>query len=96
MIAYSQACYHNNLQVAQCLYDLGGIDIHANREKIFQETCWKDHLETTQWLYSLGGVNIHFDDEFAFRGAWKWLNGYIVEMMIISNLGIVVLSIFIP
>ena len=47
-------CGKGNLIVAQWLYSLGGVDIHADNEYAFRWSCRNGHLIVAKWLYSLG------------------------------------------
>jgi hypothetical protein len=60
-------CINDHLIVAQWLYGLGGVNIHAGNDLAFRFACSNGHLSVAQWLYDLGGVNIHTMDDYAFR-----------------------------
>ena len=80
-------CQNGHLTVAQWLYALGGVDIHAENEHAFRWSCRDGHLTVAQWLYSIGegmdarkgqcnvNVNIHISNEYAFE--WSCRNGHL-------------------
>jgi hypothetical protein len=65
--------WKGNLTIAQWLYGIGGINIHAKDELAFLEACSKGHLSFVQWLYSLGNMN-----RFELGVIMAWPNGCIV------------------
>jgi hypothetical protein len=65
---FQSLCKSGNLEVAQWLYSLGCVNIHACNNIAFKYACSCGHLEMTQWLYSLG-VSIHTYVNRAFREA---------------------------
>jgi hypothetical protein len=82
MQSFYGACIVGDLQGAMSLYQLCGVDIHANDDLAFRLACWRGHLAVAQWLLGLG-VDIHSTDDWAFRLACesgqlvvaKWLVG---------------------
>ena len=54
-------CFHGYLSIAQWLYSLGDIDIHAfdinihdGGDYVFHQAYINGHLLVAQWLFSLG------------------------------------------
>lgn len=53
-LAFAFACVNGHLQIAQWLYSLKGVDIHAAiHTEVFRKMCNKGHLEVARWLLSL-------------------------------------------
>ena len=78
-------CENGYLTVAKWLYNIGGVDIHAENELEFAWSCNNGHLAIAQWLYSLGNVNIHAENEAAFR--WSCNNGHLAVAQWLYGLG---------
>jgi hypothetical protein len=68
---FSYLCCGGHLSVAQWLYGLGGVNIHAIDEEAFRRACSEGHLLLAQWLLSLGDVNIQAKNNEAFRLACR-------------------------
>ncbi len=63
-----------NFDLVLWLYNLGGIDIHMNRDNIFKIACITGQTKIAKWLYSIDGININFDKDKIFRLSCE--NGY--------------------
>jgi hypothetical protein len=82
---FPEACYTGDLVVAQWLFGLGGVDIHAEDDEVFRWACANGHLDVAQWLLSLGGVDIHAKYDEAFR--WTCHGGHLVVAKWLAGLG---------
>jgi hypothetical protein len=79
--AFKAACECGHLQIAQWLFALGGVVMHAGRVRTFGWVCQNGHLQVAQWLTTLSGWNIHADEDYAFElacwcghlGLARWL-----------------------
>jgi hypothetical protein len=60
--------YEGHLSVANWLYSIVDVNIHAENDGTFRLSCANGHLEVAQWLYNLGNVDIHPKNS-AFRSA---------------------------
>src|SRR5258708_5575801 len=56
---FSWNCKNGHLNVAQWLYSLGGVNIHADNEYAFGCSCENGHINVAQWLYWLGTNSSH-------------------------------------
>jgi hypothetical protein len=55
---FANACWNGDLQEAQRLFALGGMNIHAIDVCTFPYTCMSGHLVVAKWLFGMGGVGI--------------------------------------
>ena len=44
------------MEVANWLYSLDDVNIHARNDTAFNISCYKNRIEVAKWLYSLGGI----------------------------------------
>ena len=70
--AFTRACEHGHVHVAQWLLAQGGVDIHAARDRAFVLACMNRRLRMAKWLWSLGGVNVHSLDDWVARSCSLW------------------------
>ena len=82
---FENICENGNLEIAQWLYSLGTIDIHANNDFPFRFACKYGHTEIVKWLHSLGGIDIHMDDDFPYRYACQ--EGHLEMVQWIYSMG---------
>ena len=72
---FTSACQYGHLQIAQWLYSLGNINIHASKDEAFRWTCRKGYVQIARWLYSLGNIDINEIPEDSFWQACR--KGYL-------------------
>jgi hypothetical protein len=63
---FHESCSYGHISVAQWLYGLGNVNIHARNDIAFQIVCLNGHLSIAQWLYNLSDIDIHVND-FVFK-----------------------------
>jgi hypothetical protein len=65
---------NGKLDVAQWLWGLGGVDIHAHNDQAFRYSCWNGELEVAQWLLSVNPCPTSCSDDLrswsSVRDAW--------------------------
>ena len=54
-------CQNGYINIAQWIYELEDINIHADGEVAFRLACMNGQLNVAQWLYSLGDVDVDID-----------------------------------
>ncbi len=70
-LAFRIACIHNNLKIAQLIYNIyPTVDISRNDDDIFRTSCTNGFLELAQWIFSIKPDiinNISLLDDWLFR-----------------------------
>ena len=79
------ACGKGHLEVAEWVYSLGDVDIHALGDYAFRWACGNGHLKVAKWVYSLGDVNIYTYGDYAFW--WACKSGHLEVAKWIYSLG---------
>ena len=78
---FIQICQNGELDKAQYLHSLGGVDVNANDDAAFRIACQYGHFELVRWLHSLGSVNINAIDDIAFYFACSKGHGLIARWL---------------
>jgi hypothetical protein len=73
------ACYRNDFKMAEWLYSLGGVNIHAVDEYAFKYTVFNHDLRMAKWIYDLGindsnagKINININNDSIFQNLCKY------------------------
>jgi hypothetical protein len=71
--------------VAQWLYSLGDIGIHATNDEAFRCACANGALVMVQWLYSLEGISNEVIEKIFVSSTISneiksWLRSFVVEV----------------